>query len=46
MSKPNASLLSLNLVVMLLLLSRIKIRSRYEATEADSVVLEIVSSLG
>ena len=37
--------LSNNLVVMLLLLSHVRSRSRQEATEVDSVVSEIVSSL-
>ena len=46
MWKPNASRLSYNLVVILLLLSRMKSRSRKEAIEVDSVVSEIVSSLG
>ena len=46
MWKPNASRLSYNLVVILLLLSRMESRSRLEATEVDSVVSEIVSSLG
>ena len=45
MWKPNASRLSYNLVVILLLLSRMKSRSRQEAIEVDSVVSEIVSSL-
>ena len=40
------SRLSSNLVVMLLLLSRMKSRSRWEAIEVDSVVSEIMSSLG
>ena len=46
MWKPNASRLSYNLVVILLFLSLMKSRSRKEATEVDSVVSEIVSSLG
>ena len=46
MWKPKVSRLSYNLVVILLLLSRMKSRSRKEATEVDSVVSEIVSSLG
>ena len=46
MWKPNISRLSYYLVVILLLLSRMKSRSRKEATEVDSVVSEIVSSLG
>ena len=46
MWKPNASRLSYNLVVILLLLSRMKSRSRYEANKVHSVVSEIVSSLG
>ena len=41
MWKPNASCLSSNLVVILLFLSRVKSRLRYEATEVDSVVSEI-----
>ena len=45
MWKPNVSRLSCNLVVILLLLSRKKSRSRQEVTEVDSVVSEIVSSL-
>ena len=44
--KPNVSPLSYDLVVILLLLSRMKSRSRQEAIEVDSVVSEIVSSLG
>ena len=46
MWKPNASRLSYNFVVILLLLSRVKSRSRKEATEVGSVVSEIVSPLG
>ena len=46
MWKPNASRLSSNLVVILLLLSRVTSISRKEATEVDSVVSEIVSSFG
>ena len=46
MWKPNASHLSYSLVVMLLLLSLVKSRWRYEATEVDSVVSEIVRALG
>ena len=46
MLKPNASRLSSDFVVRLLLLSRVKSRSRYEPTEVDSVVSEIVSYLG
>ena len=41
MWKPNASRLSSNLVVILLLLSQMKSRSRQEAIEVDSVVSEI-----
>ena len=46
MWKPNVSHLSYNLVVKLLFLSLVKSRLRYEATEVDSMVSEIVSSLG
>ena len=45
MWKPNASRLSNNLVVMLLLLFPVESRSRQEATEVDFVVSKIVSSL-
>ena len=46
MWKLNASCLSYSLVVMLLFSSLVKSRSRQEATEVDSVVSQIVSSLG
>ena len=44
--KPNASRLSYDLVIILLLLSQMKSRSSQEAIEVDSVVSETVSSLG
>ena len=46
MWKPYASRSSSNLLVMLLLLSQVKNKSKQEATEVDFVVSEVVTSLG